>query len=75
MSGFLSGNSGNKSNSSGSGSSAVSGTKEFFQSNSLVAKVAFLVLVVILFVVLLRLGSTLITWIFSPSKNPKLVDG
>jgi len=79
MSGFLagnSGNSGNKSNSSGWGSSsAVSGTKEFFQSNSLVAKVAFLVLVVILFVILLRLGSTLITWMFSPSKNPKLVDG
>ena len=76
MSGFLSGNSGNSGNSSGWGSSrAVSGTKEFFQSNSLVAKVAFLVLVVILFVILLRLGSTLITWMFSPSKNPKLVDG
>ena len=76
MSGFLSGNSGNSGNSSGWGSSrAVSGTKEFFQSNSLVAKVAFLVLVVILFVILLRLGSTLMTWMFSPSKNPKLVDG
>jgi len=76
MSGFLSGNSGNSGNSSGWGSSrAVSGTKDFFQSNSLVAKVAFLVLVVILFVILLRLGSTLITWMFSPSKNPKLVDG
>jgi len=76
MSGFLSGNSTNSSGWGGfSNSSAVSGTKEFFQSNSLVAKVAFLVLVVILFVILLRLGSTLITWMFSPSKNPKLVNG
>ena len=76
MSGFLSGNSTNSGGWGGfTNSGAVSGTKDFFQSNSLVAKVAFLVLVVILFVILLRLGSTLITWMFSPSKNPKLVDG
>jgi len=76
MSGFLSGNSSTSSGWGGlTNNSTVSGTKEFLQSNSLVAKVAFLVLVVILFVILLRLGSTLITWIFSPSKNPKLVNG
>ena len=54
MSGFLSGNSTNSSGWGGfTNSGAVSGTKDFFQSNSLVAKVAFLVLVVILFVILL----------------------
>ena len=53
----------------------VAGTKQFLQSNSLVAKVAFLILIVILFVLLLRLGTSIISWIFAPSKNPKLVDG
>ena len=76
MSGFLAGpGSGNSAYSGLGGSSTFRGTKEFFQSNSLVAKVAFLILVVILFVVCLRLGSALLTWIFSPSKNPKMVDG
>ena len=53
----------------------LSGTKEFLQSNSLVAKVAFLILVVILFVMLLRLGTSLLTWVFEPSSTPKLVKG
>lgn len=53
----------------------VSGTKAFLQSNSIVAKVAFLLLVVILFVLLLRLGTSIITWAMSPNKSPKLVDG
>ena len=53
----------------------VAGTKQFLQSNSLVAKVAFLILVVIVFVLLLRLGTSIITWIFTPSSDPKLVNG
>jgi len=53
----------------------VSGTTDFLYSNSLVAKVSFLVLVVIMFVIALRLGSRLITWFLSPSKNPILVNG
>ena len=53
----------------------VSGTTDFLYSNSLVAKVCFLVLIVILFVIALRLGSRLITWLLSPSRNPILVDG
>ena len=53
----------------------VSGTKQFLESNSLVAKIAFLLLAVILFVLLLRLGTTLLGWMFSPSDDPKLVDG
>ena len=53
----------------------VSGTTDFLYSNSLVAKVCFLILIIILFVISLRLGSRLITWLLSPSKNPILVNG
>ena len=53
----------------------VSGTREFLQSNGLVAKVAFLVLVVILFVVILRLGTQFIGWLYSPSGSPYIVKG
>lgn len=53
----------------------VSGTKEFLESNNIVAIVSFLILVVIVFVLLMRLGTYLLTLAFSPSKNPKLVDG
>ena len=43
----------------------VSGTREFLESNSIVAKFAFLILVLIAFVVLLRLG----TWIIPRAEN------
>ena len=76
MSGFLANASGTgNSSGSGWGGSTFRGTKDFFASNSMVAKVAFLILVVILFVVLLRLGGALLTWFFSPSKSPKLING
>lgn len=44
--------------------------KEFFESNSIIAKFAFLILVVIIFVVLLRLGTSILAWFFSPQPNP-----
>lgn len=53
----------------------LSGTSEFLESNSIVAKFAFLLLVLILFVVLLGVGASLLTWIFSTSPNPILIDG
>lgn len=53
----------------------ISGSKEFLNSNTLVAKIAFLVLVMICFVLILRVGTSLITYFMSPTKNPKLVDG
>ena len=53
----------------------VSGTTDFLYSNSLVAKVCFLVLIVILFVIAIRLGSRFISWLLSPSKNPILING
>ena len=53
----------------------VTGSKEFLNSNSLVAKIAFLLLVVIVFVLFLRLGTSLVTWVMSPTRSPKLVKG
>ena len=53
----------------------VSGTTDFLYSNSLVAKVCFLVLIIILFVIALRLGSRFVTWLLSPSKSPILLNG
>ena len=53
----------------------VSGTREFLQSNSIVAKFAFLLLVLLLFVVLLRLGAWIIGLFFQHDSNPLLIDG
>jgi hypothetical protein len=53
----------------------VSGTNDFLQSNSLVAKVSFLILVVILFTFLLTLSSRFLAYVFSPTGDPYLFDG
>lgn len=53
----------------------LDGTKEFLNSNSIVAKFAFLLLVLVVFVLALRLGTSLLAWIFSPTKNPVLIKG
>ena len=47
----------------------------FYQANSLVAKFAFLVLVLLVFIILLRLGSSILGWYFTPPENPILLDG
>ena len=53
----------------------LQGSSEFLQSNSLVAKFAFLILALIIFVIVLRLGSTFLAWLFSPARSPILIDG
>ena len=53
----------------------VYGTKEFLQSNSIIAKVSFLFLVLFLFMILLRLGMSFVGWLLSSSNSPKLIDG
>ena len=53
----------------------VSGGSDFLNSNSLVAKVCFLILIILLFIMALRIGSRVLTWLLSPSKNPILVNG
>jgi len=53
----------------------VSGTREFLESNSIVAKFAFLLLVLFVFLVILRAGATMLTWLLSPSDSPTLLSG
>lgn len=52
-----------------------SGIKGFLESNSLVSKFAFLLLVIIGFIFFLRLGISLMAWIFKPNESPHLIDG
>lgn len=49
--------------------------RDFLESNTLVAKVAFLVMIVILFVLFLRIGVSVLTYFLTPSDSPKLVSG
>lgn len=53
----------------------IDGGREFLNSNSAVAKFAFLLLVVILFILLLRLGAGLMSWFMEPSPTPILIKG
>ena len=56
-------------------SSGTFGPKEFLESNSLVAKLAFLILVIFGFMILLRVGLSVISYFFKPSESPHLIDG
>jgi len=58
-----------------SSASVVEGSKDFLESNSWVAKIAFLLMVIIGFAILFRLMVAFISWIFSPSGKVVLVDG
>lgn len=48
---------------------------DFLQSNNLVAKFVFLILVVFGFVILLRTGTTILSYIFTENDSPKLING
>lgn len=50
-------------------------TQEFLNSNSLVAQIAFLLLVLFVFIILLRLGITIIGYFLGSSGKATLVDG
>jgi Concanavalin A-like lectin/glucanases superfamily len=51
------------------------GPREFLESNSLVAKFAFLLLVIFGFIILLRVGISVISYLFKPNESPHLIDG
>ena len=48
---------------------------DFLNSNSVIAKIAFLLVVVFAFSIILKLGSQLMAYIYSPSASPHLVKG
>ena len=49
-------------------------TKEFLNSNTLISHIVFLVLVIIGFVLLLRLGTAILTYFFAPKPNIVVVE-
>jgi len=51
------------------------GTTEFLESNSLVAKFAFLLLVIFAFIILLRVGISIVSYLLQPNPSPHLMDG
>ena len=51
------------------------GLRDFFESNSLVSKFAFLLLIIFVFVILLRIGISTLSYFFKPSDTPHLIDG
>jgi len=53
----------------------VSATQDFLQSNSLIAKVSFLLLVLFGFIILLRIGILILGYFLAPSDSPKIIDG
>jgi hypothetical protein len=54
---------------------AVNASNDFLNSNSIIAKFAFIILILILFVFLFNLGVSLILYFTSPSKSPFIVKG
>ena len=55
--------------------SYVNSTQDFINSNSIIAQVAFLLLVFFVFIILLRLGISILGYFLSATGNPKLIDG
>ena len=53
----------------------TSGTREFLESNSLVAKFAFLIVVIFGFIILLRVGISIVSYFLKPNPSPHLMDG
>jgi len=51
------------------------GIREFMESNTLVSKFAFLILVIIGFIILLKLGVSFLSYFTQPNKSPHLIDG
>jgi hypothetical protein len=51
----------------------VQGDASFISTNSIISKFAFLILVLILFMLALRLGSSLLSWLMTPSGTPNLI--
>jgi len=70
------------SNNLGSGYNSFSTTKgnsvsyaDFLNSNTLVSKFVFLLIVIFAFIILLRVGISVLAYFFAPSNSPKLING
>jgi hypothetical protein len=55
--------------------SSVNVSQGFFDQNSLVSRFAFLMLVLLLFLIFLRVGITILSYYLKPNQSPKLITG
>lgn len=53
----------------------LSGTNEFMESNSAISKIAFIILIVIVFSFFLQIGTNLIQYIYYPKTDVRLIRG
>ena len=53
----------------------ISGTRDFLDNNTIVAKLTFVLLTIIVFVILFRIGYWLISFLLTPSQSPYLIRG
>jgi hypothetical protein len=58
-----------------SSQNAVGASQEFLNSNSIIAKFVFLILVLIVFLILVTLGIRIIAYFSQPAKDPYIVNG
>ena len=56
-------------------SSGAEQSKEFLQSNNLVAKFGFIIFILIVFVLIFRLSLMVLAYVMTPTKTPILIDG
>lgn len=52
-----------------------SGFKDFINSNSLVARFAFVLFVIFIFIFIFQMSINLVVWFFGPTKSPILING
>ena len=50
-------------------------TKNFLNSDSPLAIISFFIFIIVIFIILLKLGSSLISYLFQPKKNVTLING
>jgi hypothetical protein len=55
--------------------SSTTTNDSFLESNTLVSKFLFLLLVIFVFIILLKIGANLLSWWFSPNPSPLLING
>jgi len=58
-----------------SSKSAVDASSEFLESNTIVAKFAFIIVVLVVFMLLFRIGAIIMSYFFMPTGSPYLVQG
>lgn len=58
-----------------SSQNALDASKEFLNSNSMIARFVFVILVLIVFMFLLNVGVSLVTYFLSPSRSPYVIHG